>query len=159
MNLNDHEEQIDSLEVKFAPKRSVLLLVLCILTWLYCLYLLFIFVLSFFWGGGFRTQLLLKNSISNYFWVWHFINGLIVPLFCAFGALLMFLRKKIGFWIYTVAQLVSVSFSVYTVLGVTRTLGPGLFFGIFLNLIPLAFIVAYATQVFARKQQNIDLNF
>lgn len=97
--------------------------------------------------------------MGTYFWTWQFINGLIIPLLCAFGAVLMFLRKKMGFWIYTVAQLVSVGFSAYTVLGVTRTLGPGLFFGIFLNLIPLAFIVAYATQVFARKQQNVDLNF
>lgn len=156
MDLKDHEEQMDSFEVKFTPKRNVLLLVLCILTWVYCLFLLvFFFGAMAFGSNKYFFQEVTKFGFSYKF----YLEYLVVPILCIIGAVLMLLQHKIGFWIYLVGQLITVGFSVYSILGNMNQLSSGLFFSLLANLIPIAFTIVYATQVFKRKQKEIDMNF
>lgn len=156
MELSDHEEQMDSFEVKFTPRRNVLLLVLCILTWVFCTYLLVFFFGSLIYQSKNTVWTMAMGRGNN---LRFYLEYLVVPILCSAGALFMLLGKKIGFWIYTIGQLITIGFSVYSIIGVMDRLGPTLFWVVLANLVPIAFIVVYATQVFKRKTKQIDVNF
>ena len=152
MELEDHENQMDAFEVAFKPKRSVLLIVLCSLTWFYSALVLGRVVLAIFQNGSNAFQFW---GTGIEFWLIYILN----PILCSVGAIFMLNQKKIGFWIYLSGQIPAIAYKMYMIVVATATLGPGMFFGFLVNLIPIAFIILYATQLFKRQQQKIDLNF
>lgn len=154
MELEDHEEQMDSFEVSFKQQRNVFLIVLCCLTLFMCAIELFLAVASMFSTTNYFGVLAKSNGSSIYL-----LTSFVAPLFCATGAVLMLFKQKMGFWIYAITQGTLVVYSIYNMLSLTNNLSSGLFFGLLVNSIQIAFIVGYAMQFRNKKNKRVDLNF
>lgn len=149
------EESVDSLEVQLKNKRSILLTVACILTWIGCAFPLIITGISFF-----STNLIKAFVGTNlYSGIWFFVNWLVFPLLCSFGAILMFRLKRWGFWIYCSGQIPPVVYSVYTVISLTKSIGSGVFFGLLWNCLSIAFVVIYAVEMNKLSRKPVSTDF
>lgn len=149
------EESVDSLGVQLQNKRSVLLTVVCILTWVGCA---FPFV---FTGMAFLSSDLAKafGDTDKYSGAWFFLEWLVFPVLCSLGAVFMFRLKRWGFWIYCLGQIPPVIFSVYMIIGLTKSLGPGVFFGLLWNCLSIAFIVIYAVEMNKLSRKPVSTDF
>lgn len=149
------EDSVDSLGVQLQNKRSVLLTVLCILTWIGCA---FPFVLT---GMSFLSSDLTKAFIDTdkYSETWFFLDWLIFPSLCTLGAIFMFRLKRWGFWIYCLGQIPPLVFSVYMIIGMTKSLGSGVFFGLLWNCLSIAFIVVYAAEMNKLSRKPVSTDF
>jgi len=150
------EEAVDSLGVQLKDKRSVLLTVVCILTWVGCAFPLIITGLAFF-----RTSDLSKafSGMGAYSDLWFFLSWLVFPILCSVGALLMFLLKRWGFWIYFLGQVPPVIYSVYTIITLTKSLGSGVFFGLLMNCLSIGFIIVYAVEMSKLSRKPVSTDF
>jgi hypothetical protein len=149
------EESVDSLGVQLKNKRSILLTVVCILTWIGCGFPLVMAGLSFFSSD-------LSKAFANtdrYSGVWYFLEWFIFPILCALGAVFMFQLKRWGFWIYCLGQIPPTLFSIYTVIGLTHSLGSGVFFGLLWNCLSIAFVIVYATEMNKLSRKPISTDF
>lgn len=150
------EEAVDSLEVTLKNRRTILLTVICILTWVSCGFSFIFAALGFI-----SRKAAIKNLVdfSEYTGVWFFMNWFILPALCLVGAILMFRLRRWGFWIYCLGKAPSILFSIYTMLAITKSLGPGLFWGLLWNSISIAFIVIYAVEMNKLSRKPISTDF
>ncbi len=149
------EESVDSLEVQLKNKRSILLLVICILTWIGSLYSLVIILLSLAVSDFFKAF----QHVSAESGVYFFGFGILSPLLCSVGAFFMFRLKRWGFWIYLLGEFPPVVYSIYTMLALTKSFGSGIFFGLLANLFPIAFIIMYAIEMGKLNKKPISVDF
>jgi hypothetical protein len=90
------------------------------------------------------------NEVNNTFnwFTWQQLAGLIGSVLCIVGAVIMWKRKKMGFYIYLLGQGVPVLLSFYISLIIANKLGSQtLFFSILPNVIPIGFVIMYAIQL------------
>ena len=137
------EESVDSLGIQVPNKRSVLLTVVCILTWVGCAFPFILTGMSFF-SSDLRKVFV---GVSNYSGAWFFLNWIVFPGLCSLGAVFLFNLKRWGFWIYCLGQIPPIIYSVYSVIALTKNLGSGMFFGLLWNCFSIAFIVVYAIEM------------
>lgn len=149
------EESVDSLEIQLPNKRSILLLVICILTWVGSLYSLVMILLSLTVSNFLKAF----QDVSVESSVWFFGIGIIGPVLCSLGAFFMFNLKRWGFWIYCLGEVPPVLYSIYTTLAITKSWGGGMFFGIMANLFPIAFIVMYAIEMNKLSRKLVSTDF
>ncbi|WP_300664924.1 hypothetical protein [Fluviicola sp.] len=149
------EESVDSLEVRLKDKRSILLLVICILTWVGSMYSLVMLLLSLAASNLFKAF----QDVSPKSGLFFFGFGILSPVLCSLGAFLMFSLKRWGFWIYFLGEFPPIVFSVYTMLALTKSFGGGMFFGLLTNLIPIAFIVMYAIEMGKLNKKPVSIDF
>lgn len=149
------EESVDSLSVQLENKRSTLLLVACILTWVGCILPLL------FLGMSFLVSAFAKAfaGTGGFFGIWFFFRWLIFPILCAVGALFMFLLKRWGFWIYCLGQIPPVLYSVYQMIVLTKNPGSGVFFGLLLNCFSIAFVIIYALEMNKLAKKRVSTDF
>lgn len=150
------EESVDSLEIQLSNKRSILLLVICILTWVGSLYSFVMMLITSFTASAI-TRVFQDGSFATTYW--YFILGTLGPILCSLGALFMFRLKRWGFWIYCLGEIPPVIYSVYTMLALTKSWGSGMFFGILANLFPMAFIVMYAIEMSKLSRKPVSTDF
>ncbi len=140
----DEFDTVDELEVNPIRKRSAFLTVLCILTWIYCAFLLFWAFYAMFNQRdearhvSFVRQMRPENHIP-----WYLLQ-LLPPVFCAIGAGFMWMLNRWGFVIYTIGQLTPIVFSFYTAIALDGIQGASLIFTILANVVPIGFIALYA---------------
>jgi hypothetical protein len=149
------EESVDSLGVVVKNRRSLLLTVLCILTWVACAYYLVVIILAVsnpFFGKSIQNASRFGNT-------WFFLNSFVFPSFCAVGALFMFLLKRWGFWIYCLGQVPPILYSIYMLVGLSGMFGSYMFFGILLNCFPIAFLVMYAIEMKKLTGKSVSIDF
>lgn len=149
------EESVDSLEIQLPNKRSLLLLVICILTWVGSLYSFVMMLMTLTASNVFKV--FQEGSFESTYW--YYVLGTLGPILCSLGALFMFRLKRWGFWIYCLGEIPPVIFSIYTMLALTKSWGGGMFFGILANLFPLAFIVMYAIEMGKLTRKPISTDF
>jgi hypothetical protein len=138
---------IDENEIAPIDQRPVFLTVLCILTWVGSGLSLLIGVFQFI-TYSFMTHSLNIDGVrgGNLFgWVlWGSIITCICALICAGAAIVMWKRRKWGFYVYTVAELIPPVFSL--IISLERTLNNP--FSLVITglslLFPIGFIVMYA---------------
>lgn len=149
------EEAVDSLEVSLKNRRSIALTVVCILTWVGCGIPFTINTLAFF------STDLTKAFIGTdkYSGIWFFLDWFAFPALCALGAIFMFRLKRWGFWIYCLGQIPPVVYSVFHIIGLTKSLGSGMFFGLLWNCLSIAFIVVYAVEMNKLSRKPISTDF
>lgn len=149
------EDSVDSLGVQLKNKRTILLTVVCILTWVGCGFPLVNTALSFL-----KTDLSKAFvNTNNYGETWFFLEWLVFPILCALGAIFMFQLKRWGFWIYCLGQIPPVVFSVYSIIGLTDNLGSGVFFGLLWNCLSIAFVIVYATEMNKLTRKPVSTDF
>lgn len=149
------EESVDSLEVQVKNKRSVLLLVLCILTWVGCAIPFALQTSAFF-----NTKLAKAfMDTDRYSGIWFFLDWLVFPALCTLGAVFMFQLKRWGFWIYCLGQIPPTVYAIYLVVRITESIGSGMFFGLLANLFPIAFIIMYAIEMNKLSRKPISTDF
>ena len=108
-NLDSILDEDFSSDPKAKPKRSVYLLVLCILTWVGCAGYIFIFSISYI-----ATNKELDYGYSYtysdhiYYDLNYFRMNIASGIICAGSAVLMLLRFRFGFFIYMIAQIAPV---------------------------------------------------
>lgn len=149
------EESVDSLGVQLQNKRSTLLTVACILTWVGCVLPMLFLGLSFFVTAF--TQAF--AGADGFFGVWFVFRWLIFPILCIVGAVFMFLLKRWGFWIYCLGQIPPVLFSIYTMISITKNPGSGVFFGLLINCFSIAFVVIYALEMNKLAKKPVSTDF
>lgn len=149
------EESVDSLGVELKGKRSVLLTVVCILTWIGCGFSLVLAGLSLFNSDLTKAF----TNVSRYSGTWYFLEWFGFPILCTLGAVFMFQLKRWGFWIYCLGQIPPVVFSIYTTIGLTKSLGPGIFFGFLMNCFSIAFVILYATEMNKLSRKPVSTDF
>jgi hypothetical protein len=149
------EEAVDSLEVQLKNRRTVLLTVVCILTWAAC-GIPFTMTTYGLIGSTLAKGVFNPNDYTGF---WFFLDWLILPALCTIGAIFMFRLKRWGFWIYCLGKVPEVLFSIYTIMGLTKSLGPGLFWGLLWNAISIAFIVVYASEMNKLSGKPISTDF
>ena len=149
------EEAVDSLEVQLKNRRTVLLTVVCILTWVSCG---IIFTVTTYGLMAAVVYNPIADS-SDYAGAWFFLSWLILPALCSAGAIFMFRLKRWGFWIYCLGKVPAILFSIYTIMGITKSLGSGLFWGLLWNAISIAFIVVYASEMNKLSRKPISTDF
>lgn len=149
------EESVDSLEVQLKNKRSLLLLVICILTWVGSLYSLVIVLLSLAASEFFRAFQHVSRESGMFF----FGLEILSPFLCSLGAFFMFRLKRWGFWIYLLGELPPVIYSIYLTLALTKSFGGGMFFGLLANLFPIAFIVMYSIEMRKLNKKPVSIDF
>lgn len=149
------EESVDSLGVQLKNRRSILLTVICILTWIGCGFPLIISMLSLFNSDLSKAF----ANVDRYSGIWFFLEWFIFPSLCALGAIFMFQLKRWGFWIYCLGQIPPVVFSIYMTIGLTKSLGSGVFFGLLWNCFSIAFVILYATEMNKLSRKPISTDF
>ncbi len=149
------EEAVDSLEVQLKDRRSIVLTVVCILTWVGCGIPFTINAIAFFKTD--LTKLFVDTSKSS--GIWFFLDWFIFPALCALGAIFMFRLKRWGFWIYCAGQIPPIIYSVYMVISLTKSLGSGVFFGLLWNCLSIAFVVVYAVEMKKLSRKPISTDF
>ncbi|MNU94579.1 hypothetical protein D3C71_845650 [compost metagenome] len=149
------EESVDSLEVQLKNKRSLLLLVICILTWVGSLYSLAMILISLAVSDVFKAFQDVPAESEAFF----FGFGILSPFLCALGAFFMFRLKRWGFWIYLLGEFPPVAYSIYMMFALTKSVGGGMFFGLVANLIPIAFIVMYAIEMGKLNKKPVSVDF
>jgi len=108
------EQLIDELESRqqSPPKRPLLLTVLCILTWIGCLHNLASYYL-FFSLWHFVSQLGF-DEIAIHPWIfWKAVIGTVATLMSLFGSIVLFMRRKWGFYSYVPGQLIPLLAGAY----------------------------------------------
>jgi hypothetical protein len=149
------EESVDSLGVRLQNKRSVLLTVLCILTWIGCAFPLVLTGMSFL-SSDLKKAFVDTDASSG---AWFFLDWLVFPGLCTLGAILMFRLKRWVFWIYCLGQVPPLVYSVYMIIGLTKSLGSGVFFGLLWNCISIAFVVMYAAEMNKLSRKPVSTDF
>lgn len=149
------EESVDSLEVQLKNKRSLLLLVICILTWVGSLYSLVIVLLSLAASEIFKAFQDVTPESGMFFFGFEILS----PFLCSLGAFFMFRLKRWGFWIYLLGELPPIIYSVYLTLALTKSFGGGMFFGLLANLFPIAFIVMYSIEMSKLNKKPVSIDF
>lgn len=149
------EESVDSLGVQLENKRSTLLTVTCILTWVGCLLPLMFFGMSFFASAFVKSF----TGEAGFFGMWFFFQWFIFPVLCAVGAVFMFLLKRWGFWIYCLGQIPPVLYSIYLMIALTKNPGSGVFFGILFKCFSIAFVVVYAMEMSKLGKKQVSTDF
>lgn len=139
---------VDELETNPVRKRSAFLTVLCILTWIYSAFLLCWVVYAIF---NTRENPLLPRQENNASY-WYLIHTL-SPIFCAVGAVFMWMLNRWGFFLYLIGQLAPVILSFYTAIALEGIQGPSLIFTILGNSIPIGFLALYAINLPAMKKK------
>ncbi len=142
--MDEEIDIVDELEAGAGRQEPPMLKILCILTWVYTFFSCFIFALSFI---SIKNISIFFSDFNGGSFFWLFTRYFVAPLICALGALLMWNKNKWGFVIYVIAQITPVAHAFYLTIFVLGIKGPGVFFTIIMNLIPLAFIVFYALQL------------
>ncbi|MNK12913.1 hypothetical protein D3C87_309910 [compost metagenome] len=148
------EESVDSLGVQLQNKRSTLLIVACILTWVGCIFQLVYLGMSFFVSAVAKAF----DGTDDQTDLWFLLRWLVPPILCALGAIFMFLLRRWGFWIYCLGEIPPVLYSIYLMIGLTKNPGSGVFFGLLLNVFSIAFVIIYALEMnkLGRKQVSTD---
>ncbi len=149
------EEAVDSLEVQLKNRRSIVLTVVCILTWVGCGIPFILSTISFFSSDLVKAF----ADTDKYSGAWYFLDWLVFPVLCALGAFFMFRLKRWGFWIYCAGQIPPIIFSVYMVISLTKSLGSGVFFGLLWNCLSIAFVVVYAVEMNKLSRKPISTDF
>lgn len=149
------EEAVDSLEVQLKNRRTVLLTVVCILTWVGC-GILFTITTYKLIGSTVAKGVFNPNDYTG---VWFFLDWLILPALCTVGAIFMFRLQRWGFWLYCLGKVPAILFSIYTIMSLTKSLGSGLFWGLLWNAISIAFIVVYASEMNKLSRKPISTDF
>ena len=148
--MTDFNQNVDqakdalNLEQKDMKKLPQMLNILTILTYIGC-GLGLLFILLGFLGVGFLSSLIPKSAegaevastVAKYATL-SLIISLVGIALCFFGAMKMRKLQKVGFYIYVAGQLVPIIFTFATT---------GVSFGVMAVIIPLVFIVLYATQL------------
>lgn len=150
------EEAVDSLEVRLKNRRSIALTVVCILTWVGCGIPFALNLIAFFSTKDLTHAFLNTGKYSG---IWFFLDWFVFPVLCALGAVFMFRLKRWGFWIYCLGQIPPIVFSVYSVIGMTRSLGSGVFFGLLWNCLSIGFVVFYAIEMNKLSRKPISTDF
>jgi hypothetical protein len=133
-----------NLEDKDMKKLPQMLNILTILTYIGC-GLGLLFILLGFLGVGFLSSLVPKSSegaeiastVSKYATL-SLIVSLVGIALCFFGAMKMRNLQKLGFYLYVAGQIIPIIFTFATT---------GVSFGVMAVIVPVAFIVLYATQL------------
>lgn len=149
------EEAVDSLEVSLKNRRSIALTVVCILTWVGCGIPFALNALAFF-STDLTKAFIGTNSYSG---IWFFLDWFVFPAMCALGAIFMFRLKRWGFWIYCLGQIPPIVYSVFNIVGMTKSLGSGMFFGLLWNCLSIAFIVVYAVEMNKLSRKPVSTDF
>ncbi|AEA45391.1 hypothetical protein [Fluviicola taffensis] len=149
------EESVDSLGVVVRNKRSLLLTVLCILTWVACGTYLMILLFSL---SNSNLQRAFSNTSTSAN-TWFFFNSFVFPFCCALGAIFMFLLKRWGFWIYCIGQIPPIIYSIYSIVGMSGVFGSYMFFGLLMNCFPIAFLIMYALEMKKLTQKQVSIDF
>lgn len=149
------EEAVDSLEVSLKNRRTIALTVVCILTWVGCVIPLTINAMAFLSSDLTKAFV----NTGKYFGIWFFLDWFVFPALCALGAIFMFRLKRWGFWIYCLGQIPPIIYSVYSIIGMTKSLGSGMFFGLLWNCLSIAFIVIYAVEMNKLSRKPISTDF
>lgn len=142
--MQDELDIVDELEAGPGNRTSPMLKVLCILTWVYSFFSCFLFILFFFSSKNLET-IFSDVHWSSSFWV--FIRFFGAPLVCSVGAILMWNKNKWGYILYMIAELTPVLHAFYITIFVLQVKGPGVFFTVILNIIPIVFAVLYSLQL------------
>jgi hypothetical protein len=150
----EQQHLLDEMETSPVNKRPVFLTVICILTWVgsagaLCLYgyqfMLYnkmakeMSKLSGEFGGDQFSNL--YNTL-----LWSSLIGIIATVLCIAGSIVMFTRRKWGFYIYTVGEVVPLIAAAY----ITLSIGGGsrnlmsMSFMALSWIVPIGFIVMYA---------------
>ncbi len=150
----DELDIIDELEVNVAPKRTGFLSVLCILTWVGSgLSIIFYGYMYLVIGQLMRAMAELGGSSGDLpnevdWMLTNYLIGMVTPVFCIIGAVLMWKLRKAGFYIYLLGQLTPIIMSFYTwLVAIGKVNSEGMFFAVLVNIIPIGFIVMYAIQL------------
>lgn len=145
-----------------APARPTFITVLCILTWIGCLFGLFGAIGNIGAGavvskmeapavqssGNAELDASLSkvadaaSSMTKYMSLIGWVS-LVCVLLCAFGAFWMWKLKKTGFYIYTAGELIPVILSFALLGGMGAGGGIMASLGILMAIIPVAFVVMY----------------
>jgi hypothetical protein len=150
------EEAVDSLGVQLKDKRSILLTVVCILTWVGCAFPLVITAMSFFKTRDITRAFSGMGAYSN---LWFYLDWLVFPILCALGAVFMFRLKRWGFWIYCLGQIPPIIYSVYHIIALTKSLGSGVFFGLLVNCLAIGFVIIYAVEMSKLSRKPVSTDF
>ncbi len=148
--MTDFNQNVDqandalNLEQKDMKKLPQMLNVLTILTYIGCGLGLLLILLGFL-GVGLLSSLTPKSAegaeitstVSKYATI-SLVLSLVGIALCFFGAMKMRNLLKVGFYIYVAGQLVPMIFTFATA---------GVSFGVMAVIVPLVFIVLYATQL------------
>src|SRR5687768_3740610 len=103
------ETTIDRPEPESQRKRPVLLVVLSILTWMGCAGLIFFF-------GYLFISVANKSSVREAdLLLWMLLINMICSVLSLAGSIVMWTRRKWGFYVYVAGQLVPVLFTLYLV--------------------------------------------
>ncbi len=140
----DQTKDALNLEDKDMKKLPQMLNVLTILTYIGC-GLGVLFILLGFLGVGLLSSLTSKSvqgaeiasTVSKYATI-SLVLSLVGIALCFFGAMKMRNLQKVGFYLYVAGQLVPIIFTFATA---------GVSFGVMGVIIPLVFIILYATQL------------
>lgn len=150
----DELDIVDELEMNVEQGRSTFLTVLCILTWvgsgLSIIYHAYLYLLT---SQAINFVGRISGDKSLNWFLLSYLIGIFAPIFTIVGALFMWKLKRFGFFIYAVGQLVPLAYSLYFALGVTQSVGAGLFFiAIVPNLIQIGFLIMYGTRLYEMKK-------
>ena len=141
-------DRIDELETSYSYTSTTFLKVLCILTWVYTLISVFLFLRYF---GNATNAGIFFSGIGDNAMTYITFSYLILPLICSAGAILMFVKNKWGYVIYLFGQLPPIAYFAYQMYRESG-LGPGVVFPFIINVaVPAGFAIMYSTQLDVRK--------
>lgn len=146
---------VDELEMDVRHRRSMFLTVLCILTWVGSGILMLYHAYMYLMMANAASLLSRFGDAKSLNWVLmlHLV-GIVAPLFTITGAIVMWRLKKIGFVVYAIGQLAPVLLSFYIAIYLTGQTGSSevLFSMILPNVIPIGFLIMYATRLYEMKK-------
>ena len=141
-------DRIDELETSYSYTSTTFLKVLCILTWVYTLISVFIFIYYF---GNTTNAGIFINGIGDNAMTYMTFTYLLLPIICSGGSVLMFLRNKWGYVIYLFGQLPPIIYFAYEMYKMGGW-SPFIVFPFIIYVaIPSGFAIMYATQLYVMR--------
>lgn len=151
-------DRIDELETSYSYTSTTFLKVLCILTWIYTLISVFIFMRYF---GNITNAGIFFKGIGDNEMTYITFTYLILPIVCSGGAVLMFLKNKWGYVLYLFGQLPPIIYFAFEIYRANR-MSPAIMVPFIINVgIPAGFAIMYSTQLYVMKpifKKNTNLN-
>lgn len=153
----ENDSSVDQLEVVLPFKRSILLTVCCILTWVFSSLYFINFIISLVASSSIFGMFGVRMSLSGIFPA---LENTLFLFLCAFGAFLMWKGKRYGYFVYIAGQVPPIIYSLYIIFAQTNSVGSSLFFGVLWNCFPIAFLILYGTQLqeikFSRERNKLE---
>lgn len=141
-------DTVDELEASYSYQNTTFLKVLCILTWVYTLVVGFFFLRYF---GNAKNLAIFSNGFGDNMNTEIVFRMLVFPVVCSFGAVLMFMRYRVGYLVYLLGQIPPIALTVYHFyieMDMPEEMIP---VTILYNAVPIGFVIMYATQLYLMK--------